>query len=364
MAMSDERGSYWLDPPPPRRLPPGFLRMSGIERSRAFLEGKVTPPPCHRMTGVRSLSIALGEAVCDMPVSDWLCGSARVMPLGVMAYLADSPLGSAVISALGPGGLIATSEMSVSFLRPLRRSGGRITARASLVHQGRAYALSECRIEDQDGELVAFATARNLMLSIPLDEVAADEPAGAMPEAAQPPAPWEHPVRGATLPAKVLETMSGVEILRHQLSGELPKPPIAELFGTTLAEVEEGAVSLRVPLTPWCSGPLGRLYGGATALHASTAMAFAAFSTVAAGTAVGPLDLKVQFVRPLQADGRDMVVRATTVYRGKTLAVANAEVVSPDGKVAALATSTLLILPGFSWATDEWFMPAGDAEAV
>jgi uncharacterized protein (TIGR00369 family) len=134
--MSDERCSYWLDPPPPRQLPPGFFAMSGLERGRAFLEGSVPPPHCQRMTGIRTLSIAPGEAVVDMPVSDWLIGSARVVPVAVMAYLADAPLGAAVISALGPGGLVATSEMSVNFLRPLPRSGGRITARARLVHKG------------------------------------------------------------------------------------------------------------------------------------------------------------------------------------------------------------------------------------
>lgn len=361
--MTDERGSYWLDPPPPRQLPPGFFAMSGLERGRAFLEGNVPPPHCQRMTGIRTLSIAPGEAVVDMPVSDWLIGSARVVPVAVMAYLADAPLGAAVISALGPGGLVATSEMSVNFLRPLPRSGGRITARARLVHKGRAYALSECQIEDQDGALVAFATARNLVLSIPADNAAPDGPAAPGPVEPQPLAPWEHHVRGAIIPTEVWETASGLDILRRQLSGELPWSPIAEFFGSTIVEVAEGAVSLRAPLTPWCAGPLGTLYGGATALHANMATFFVARSTVPAGTAVGPLDMKVQYVRPLQADGRDLVVRAATVHRGKTLAVANAEVVSPDGKVAALATSTLLLVPDFSWATDEWIMPGGDTKA-
>ena len=220
--MSDERGSYWLDPPPPRQLPPGFFGMSGLERSRAILEGKAPPHHCQRMTGIRTLSIAPGEAVFDMPVSDWLIGSAGVVPVAVMAYLADAPPGAAVISALGAGGLIATSEMSINFLRPLRRSGGRITARARLVHKGRAYALSECRIEDQAGALVTFATARNLVLSIPGDNAAPYGPAARGPVGPQPLAPWEHPVRGAIIPTEVWETASGLDILRRQRSDVRP----------------------------------------------------------------------------------------------------------------------------------------------
>jgi hypothetical protein len=109
---------------------------------------------------------------------------------------------------------------------------------------------------------VAFATARNLVLSIPADNAAPDGPAAPGPVGPQPLAPWEHPVRGAIIPTEVWETASGLDILRRQLSGELPWSPIAEFFGSTIVEVAEGAVSLRAPLTPWCAGPLGTLYGG------------------------------------------------------------------------------------------------------
>jgi hypothetical protein len=53
----------------------------------------------------------------------------------------------------------------------------------------------------------------------------------------------------------------------------------------------------------------------------------------------------------------------TVVHRGKTLAVANAEVLAPGGKVAALATSTWLIVPDFSWATDRW-VPTDQVEVT
>jgi uncharacterized protein (TIGR00369 family) len=86
-------------------------------------------------------------------------------------------------------------------------------------------------------------------------------------------------------------------------------------------------------------------------------------TTAPAGTAIAPLDIKVQFLRPVRANGREVTVKSTVVHRGKTLAVANAEVLAPGGKVAALATSTWLIVPDFSWATDRW-VPTDQVEVT
>jgi len=44
-------------------------------------------------------------------------------------------------------------------------------------------------------------------------------------------------------------------------------------------------------------------------------------------------------------DGRDLVSRGTVVHRGRTMAVANAEVRNEDGKQVALATGSAMILP-------------------
>ena len=52
--------------------------------------------------------------------------------------------------------------------------------------------------------------------------------------------------------------------------------------------------------------------------------------------------------RPVTADGLDIAVRASVFHRGQRLGVANAEVILPDGKVAAVATSSFHIVPDSS----------------
>jgi uncharacterized protein (TIGR00369 family) len=98
-----------------------------------------------------------------------------------------------------------------------------------------------------------------------------------------------------------------------------------------------------MPSNPWLSSPLGTVEGGATAMLAHAALATAVTSTLSAGEAYRPVDVKVNFLRPLYPDGRDVVATGTVTHRGKTLAVASADVVSADGKVIAMATGSTMI---------------------
>ncbi len=75
-------------------------------------------------------------------------------------------------------------------------------------------------------------------------------------------------------------------------------------------------------------------------------MQAAVLTTTEAGTAVAGLDLKVNFLRPGIADGRELVARAEVVHRGRTLAITRAEVSNADGKAVVLATGSSMYLPG------------------
>jgi uncharacterized protein (TIGR00369 family) len=330
-----------------------WLKLSGLDRLQSGLDGVFPPTSFGRHTGLRSTSYAPGEARVEMPITDWLRTSAGVVPGGVMAYMADSPLGSAVFTGLPRGDVITTSEMSINFLRPVTAGARVLRGEAKLVHIGRSYAFSEARITDDSDRLLAFATSRNLIIHVDLP----DTPFVAPPRQQLAPGyvdPFERPATGSVLPAEVWTELDGIEIQRRLMYGELPPSPLSELFGIRRVDVGNGRASIVAPATEWLASPALRLYGGALALLADTALTAAVQTTTPAGTAVAPLDLKLQFLRPLKPDGRDITTRATVVHRGRTMAVASAEVIGPEGKIAALATSTWLLVPDFSWATDRW----------
>lgn len=347
------RGGTWLGDPPEVEASLEWLKLSGLDRLRGGLTGAFPPPSFGRLTGLRMVALERGEAHAEMPVTGWLRTSTGLLSGGVMAFMADLPMGSAVFTELGPGQVITTSEMSMNYLRPVRPDARTLEADASLVQVGRSFAFSEVRISDGDGRQVAHGTSRNLIIDVPLPDGPFVAPAPqVVPEGFVD--PYLRPVVGELLPPSTWEEMSGLEMVRRWMTGELPNSPLTELFGIRRTEVAEGRVSIAAPCSRWIESPAQRLYGGAIALLADTGLTLAVQTTVPAGTAIAPLDLKLQFLRPVRATGEDLTVTSTVTHRGRTLAVATAEVVMPGGKVAALATSSWLIVPDFSWATDRW----------
>jgi len=352
----------WQEPPPPVHTSMEWLKLSGLERLRATkLETNYPPAPYSRLTGARPIEYDEGEVVFEMPVSPWLQGSTGVLPGGVMAFLADSPLGGAVMTMNPPGVVITTSELSMNYLRPATLASRHLRARSKAVHLGRSFALSEVYIDDADGVLLAHGTARNLMVKLPVPEGPFQQPIYDDPEPDLPD-PYLRPPRGAVLPAEVWRDLSGLEIQRRQIAGDLPPSPFMELFGIRRVAADEGEATIACIASGWLSSPVRRLYGGALALLADTALTSAAQTTVPAGTAIAPLDLRIQYLRPLMPDGGEIRVTARVFHRGRTLGVVNAELMNPEGKVAATATSTFLVMPDFNWASDEWVVPNGEAD--
>jgi uncharacterized protein (TIGR00369 family) len=79
---------------------------------------------------------------------------------------------------------------------------------------------------------------------------------------------------------------------------------------------------------------------------AETALSAAIQTTLPARTAVAPIDLKVNYLRPLASDGRQATALGTVAHAGRRIAVAHAAVHDADGKQIALATGSAMILPG------------------
>jgi uncharacterized protein (TIGR00369 family) len=94
---------------------------------------------------------------------------------------------------------------------------------------------------------------------------------------------------------------------------------------------------------------------------AEAALAAAAFSTAEAGTATATLDLKVNYLRPVFPDGKELVARARVLHRGRSLAVSGAELLK-NGKQVALATGSAMFLPGRPPDLAGVEFPAGDPE--
>jgi uncharacterized protein (TIGR00369 family) len=76
---------------------------------------------------------------------------------GLIATLADTATGLAMLTSLDPGLTHVTTSLSLTFLAPGR--AGIVTARARVVKRGRRFGYAEADVVDAEGELLARATA-------------------------------------------------------------------------------------------------------------------------------------------------------------------------------------------------------------
>lgn len=127
-----------------------------------------------------------GSVTFTMPASTWMLGPQGIVTGGVLAILADGPLGCAVQTGLPAATGYATSELSLRLLRPVR-AGGTLTAHGRLVHAGRTLALSSIEISDERGRLLAHGSS--LCFVRELGAAPPGEQPGAPPEGARSPTP-------------------------------------------------------------------------------------------------------------------------------------------------------------------------------
>ncbi len=325
---------------------PALFGLSGLERLRGWVKGRMSTPPIQHLFGLRPIEAGVGTCTFSIPASPWLQGHQGAYTGGVAALVADAALGGAVGSGLEPWVGLATSQLSMNFLRPAGPWSGKLSARGKLIHTTPTVGLSEVYVEDGEGRLLAHGTSRCFLQRLEPKPITEPSRVKAVEVHYDTPDPYLRPVEGVLLPASTWERMSGLELIRSLISGDTPPAPIGLLLGGLVVEADEGTATAAMPAHEWLCAPEARVYGGVTAYLAHDAMALAVYTTLPKATTYATLDLTVNFVRPIPADGRELRARARVFHRGRTFAVAGVEIVNADGKTVATASSSSIILPG------------------
>ena len=345
----------WQEPVRGGYSDPSVLGFTGLERMRLTLAGRAPAPPIHHLTGLTPVDAGPGSSTFTMPASPWWETPAGLFSAGTMAFLADAPLGTAIATALPPGQLLVTSDLSMNYLRPASTRSGELIGRARLSHTGKRVALSEIRVEDAAGRLLGHGTTRCFLFDpfpVTPEPPSMDDLPVYRPEH-DTPDPWQREVVGAQVPQEVWDETSGLDAFRALIGGDLPAPPVHHFTGGRFTEVDEGRTVFAQPATEWLNSPARALYGGAIAWIVDIALSGAVHTTIPARSVFAPLDLKVNFVRPVFPDMRDLTATATVTHRGKSLAVATCELRNADGKKVAVGTSSSIILPDRQWTGAE-----------
>jgi uncharacterized protein (TIGR00369 family) len=138
-------------------------------------------------------------------------------------------------------------------------------------------------------------------------------------------------------------SMSGLEFLRAIIAGELPPAPIQQLLGFRLVEANEGRVVFELDPGERHYNPIGSVHGGVAATLLDSAMGAAVHSTLPQGSAYVTLEVKFNLVRAISVETGPVRAEGRVVHRGGTVATAEADLRSGEGKLLAHGTATCLV---------------------
>ena len=138
--------------------------------------------------------------------------------------------------------------------------------------------------------------------------------------------------------------MVGGSKLSSYMTGEREPPPIAKLLGMRLVEFAEGAATFELDVDGRLYNPMGTLHGGILCDLADAAMGFAWASTLGEGETFTTIELKINFFKPVFT-GR-LRASAKLVKRGRTIGMAQCDVLDEKGSLVARVSSTLMTLRG------------------
>jgi uncharacterized protein (TIGR00369 family) len=130
---------------------------------RRVVTGEVAHPPASRLLGIRFLEASEGAVSASLSASQWLCGHAKRVSPGVIAYLCSIAHG-AVATLMPVGHRFGVLNQSVTFLRPVPPDGQELLARGTVTHRGEEFLISHAEVTDNAGNTVAVGTQTSLFI--------------------------------------------------------------------------------------------------------------------------------------------------------------------------------------------------------
>lgn len=127
-----------------------------------IIAGEVQGAAVADLIGMRMVAAEPGRVTFELDAGPEHSSPPGTLHGGILCDLADAAMGCANLSQLEDDESFATVELKINFLKPVW--AGRLTAVGELIKAGRTLALLDCRITDEAGSLVAYATSTCITL--------------------------------------------------------------------------------------------------------------------------------------------------------------------------------------------------------
>jgi uncharacterized protein (TIGR00369 family) len=136
--------------------------VSKLETFREIVAGVAPGPPVGDLIGLRFTAIEEGRATFELDAGPRHASPLGTVHGGILCDLADAAMGCAYASRLDDDESFTTLELKINFMKPVW--SGTLRAEGRSLKAGRTIGLSECRVTDRSGSLVAYATSTLMTL--------------------------------------------------------------------------------------------------------------------------------------------------------------------------------------------------------
>jgi len=151
---------------------------------------------------------------------------------------------------------------------------------------------------------------------------------------------WEDP----QISSRDTQNISGLEYLCALKDGNIAPPPAARLVGYHIVSIDTGQTVFELTPSEHHYNPFSSVHGGMLSTLLDAAMTAAVMTLLPVGKACSTLELKVNFIRPVNSKTGLIRAKAYIIHAGNRVATVEGRLLDGNEKLYAHATSTCLIV--------------------
>ena len=140
--------------------------ISGLELLQGMIAGKYPQPPIAELLGGHLVEAESGRAVFEALPKLGFYNPLGTVHGGFAATILDSCMACAVQTMLEVGFGYTTIEFKITFIRPMTEATGPVKGIGELVNVGRRLGVSEGRLVDWQGKVLAHGTTSCMIFPI------------------------------------------------------------------------------------------------------------------------------------------------------------------------------------------------------
>ena len=138
-------------------------------------------------------------------------------------------------------------------------------------------------------------------------------------------------------------SISGLDYLKAIKEDRISPPPVANLIGYKIFEVDNGYAAFELNPAEYHYNPFATVHGGILSTLLDTAMTASVLSTLPKSFSCTTIEFKVNFIKPVAAETGILKCEARPIHVGKKMATVEGKINDKNGVLHAHGVSTCSI---------------------